>query len=206
MHSRRSRGIPVSGGRDQGPERGHRSGTRGRAARDWVESEDGGIEFCTVNPSLMLGPVLGGDFSPSINVVKRLLEGSLPACPDLGWEIVDVRDVADLQVLMLKAPDMAGERFIASGPFLKMLDIANVLKNRLGAEAGKVPTRRLPDLLFRLKGLVNPSTRQLAVGLGRVRRTDSGHAKSVFGWAPRPPEQSIVDTARSLLDLGIVEV
>jgi dihydroflavonol-4-reductase len=177
-----------------------------RAARDWVASEDGGVEFCTVNPSLMLGPVLGDDFSPSIKVVKMLLEGALPACPDLGWEIVDVRDVVDLQVRVLNAPNMAGERFIASGPFLKMIDIARVLKRHLGTEAKSVPTRRLPDLLFRLKGLFDPATRQLAVGLGRVRRTDSSHAKAVFGWTSRPAEQSIVDTSRSLLDFGIVRV
>ena len=177
-----------------------------RAARDWVASEDGGVEFCTVNPSLMLGPVLCEDFSPSINVVKKLLEGSLPGCPDLGWEIVDVRDVADLHVRMLKAPDMAGERFIASGPFFKMIDVALVLKQHLGTEARKVPTRRLPDVLFRVKGLFDPATRQLAVGLGRIHRTDSSHAKAVFGWRSRPPEQSIVDTARSLLDLGVVRV
>jgi dihydroflavonol-4-reductase len=107
---------------------------------------------------------------------------------------------------MLEAPNMAGERFIASGPFLKMIDIAQVLKRRLGQEAAKVPTRRLPDVLFRLKGLFNPVTRQLAVGLGRVRRTDPSHAKAVFGWTSRPPEHSIVDTARSLLDLGIVSI
>jgi dihydroflavonol-4-reductase len=154
----------------------------------------------------MLGPVLGDDFSPSIKAGKRLLEGALPACPDLGREIVDVRDVADLQVRMLKASNMAGERSIASGPFLKMIDIATVLKRNLGRGAKRVPTQRLPDLLFRLKGLFDPATRQLAVGLGRVRRTDSSHAKAVFGRTSRPPEQSIVDTARSLLDLGIVRI
>jgi dihydroflavonol-4-reductase len=86
---------------------------------------------------------------------------------------------------MLKAPDMAGERFIASGPFLKMIDIANVLTRDLATEAQRVPARRLPDFLFRLKGLFNPATRQLAVGLRRVRRTDSNHAKAVFGRASR---------------------
>ena len=69
-----------------------------RAARDWVAAEGGGIEFCTVNPSVVLGPVWSDDISPSIEVVKKLLEGSLPGCPDLGWGIVDVRDVADLHV------------------------------------------------------------------------------------------------------------
>lgn len=177
-----------------------------RAARDWVAAEDGGIEFCTVNPSLVLGPVWSEDFSPSIIVVKKLLQGWPPGCPDLGWGIVDVRDVADLQVRMLKAPNMAGERFIASGPFLKMIDIAHILKERLGPEAKKVPTQKLPDFLVRLLALFDPVVKQVVGQLGKVRNTDAIHAKAVLGWTARPPEESIVDTARSLIDLGIVKI
>jgi dihydroflavonol-4-reductase len=69
-----------------------------RAARDWVAAEGGGIEFCTVNPAAVLGPVWSDEFSSSIEVAKKLLDGSLRGCPDLGWGIVDVRDVADLHV------------------------------------------------------------------------------------------------------------
>jgi dihydroflavonol-4-reductase len=176
-----------------------------RTARDWVAAEDGGVEFCTVNPSMMLGPVWSEDFSPSINVVKKLLEGSTPGCPDLGWEIVDVRDVAALQVHMLKAPNMAGERFIASGPFLKMIDVARVLKEQLGPEARKVPTRKLPDFLVKFRALFLPDVRLVASELGKVRRTDASHARAVLGWVPRPVEQTIADTARSLLALRIVK-
>ena len=177
-----------------------------RAARDWVAAEGGGIEICTVNPAAVLGPVWSDDFSTSITLVKRLLEGSLRGCPDVGFGIVDVRDTADLHVRALKAPGMAGERFIASGPYLKMIDIAHILKQRLGAQARKVPTRQLPDWLVRLSALFDPSVRQVASGLGRIRRMDASHAKAVLGWTARPPEDSIVDTARSLLDLGIVKV
>jgi dihydroflavonol-4-reductase len=177
-----------------------------RAARDWVAAEGGDIEFCTVNPAMVFGPVWSGDFSPSIEVVKKLLEGSMPGCADLGWGIVDVRDVADMHVRALRAPGMAGERFIASGPFLKMADIARVLKERLGAEARKVPTRKLPDLLVRFSALFDPAIRQVIGELGKVKHFDTSHAKTVLGWTARPPEASIVDTARSLIDLGVVRI
>jgi dihydroflavonol-4-reductase len=177
-----------------------------RAARDWVAAEGGGIEYCSVNPSAVLGPVWNDDFSTSIQAVKKLLQGSLPGCPDFGFGIVDVRDVADLHVRALNAPGMAGERFIASGPFLKMIDIAHVLKERLGAEASRVPTRRLPDFLVRFSALFDPVVKQVVGELGKVRHMDASHAKAVLGWRTRAPEDSIFDTARSLLDLGIVEV
>ena len=177
-----------------------------RAARDWVAAQGGGIEFCSINPGAVLGPIWSEDYSISISAVQLLLSGSLPGCPDFGFSIVDVRDVADLHVRALTAPDMAGERFIAAGRFLKMIDIARILKAELGEKARKVPTRQLPNFLVRLSALFDPVVRQVISELGHVRRVDASHAAAVLGWTTRPPEQSIVDTATSLLDLGIVKV
>ena len=176
-----------------------------RAARDWVRMEGGGIEFCTVNPSVVLGPVWSRDYSASIAVVKKMMDGSLRGCPDVGFGVVDVRDVADMHVRALNAPNMAGERFIASGPFLKMIAIANILRAQLGEDAGKVPTRTLPDLLVRFAAFFNPLVKAVVGELGSVRNMDASHAREVLGWVPRPAEESIVDTARSLIELGIVK-
>jgi dihydroflavonol-4-reductase len=176
-----------------------------RAARDWVAKEGGGIEYCSVNPSVVFGPVWSNDYSPSVMVLRRLLDGSLRACPDVGFGVVDVRDVADLHVRALKAPNMAGERFISSGPFLKLMDVANILRAKLGEEARKVTKRTIPDFVVRVMALFDPMA-QAAVGqLGSVRNMDASHAKAVLGWIARPAEESIVDTARSLIDLGIVK-
>jgi len=176
-----------------------------RAARDWVAAEGGGIEYCSINPSVVLGPVWSRDYSPSVAIVKRLLEGSVRGCPDIGFGVVDVRDVADLHLRALTAPGMAGERFLASGPFMKIVAIAEVLRSRLGREAHRVPTRRVPDIVVRIAALFDPMLKFAANELGSVRNMDASHAKAVLGWVARPTEESIVDAARSLIDLGIVK-
>ena len=177
-----------------------------RAARDWVANEGAGLEFCSINPSVVLGPVWSRDYSASVVVVKKLLDGSLGATPDFGFGVVDVRDVADLHLRCLTAPGMAGERFIASGPFLKMREVADILRAQLGPQAHKVTTRNLPDWAVRVLALFNPMARLAAGELGSVRHQDATHAKAVLGWQTRPVEQSIVDAARSLIELGLVKV
>ena len=180
-----------------------------RAARDWVAHEGGGMGFCTVNPVAVLGPVQGDDFAASIEIVKKLLEGSIPAVPDVGFSLVDVRDVADLHVRALTAPaeKVRDGRFIASaGPFYKFADVAWVLRERLGDKARKVPTRRMPDFLVRLFAMVSPDLRQLIGELGRVRSTSGRHARDTLGWSPRDADQTIEDTARSLIDQDLVKV
>jgi dihydroflavonol-4-reductase len=176
-----------------------------RAARDWVAAEGGGIEYCSICPSVVLGPVWSRDYSASVMIVRKLLDGSMGVCPDIGFGVVDVRDVADLHVRALKAPGMAGERFIASGRFVKIREVADILRAALGPEAHKVTTRNVPDWLVRVAATFNPLARAVVSELGSVRNQDASHAKAVLGWATRPTEQSIVDTARCLLDLGIVK-
>lgn len=177
-----------------------------RTARDWVAREGGGIEFCSVNPAVVLGPVWGADYSSSIALVKKLLNGSMPGCPDLGFGVVDVRDVADLHLRALVAPGVAGERFIASGPFLKVIEIARILRQQLGDQARRVPTRKLPDLVVRVAALFDPLLRTAVSELGAERHTDPGHARDVLGWVARPVEQTLIDTAKSLIERGLVRV
>lgn len=175
-----------------------------RAARDWMAREGGDMVFCAICPSVVLGPVWGADYSASISVVQRLLDGSLRACPDFGFGVVDVRDVADLHVRALTAPGMAGERFIASGRFLKLREVADLLRAELGPQAAKVTTRNVADWMVQLAAVFNPVARAVVRELGSVRRLDSSHARAVLGWQTRPVEQSILDAARSLIEQGLV--
>lgn len=177
-----------------------------RAARDWVAAEGGDMEFVTVNPSLVLGPLQSGDFSTSLEAIKKLLEGSMPGMPNLGFGIVDVRDVADMHVRCLTAPNLAGERFICSGPFLMLDEVAAILRAGLGPQARKVPRLKLPNWLVRIAARFDPVIGQVIGELGKRRESPANHAREVLGWVPRPAEESVLDTARDMIRLGIVKV
>ncbi len=177
-----------------------------RAAREWVSREGGDIEFCTINPSLVLGPVLSADMSTSVEAVKKLLDGSMPGLPNLSFPAVDVRDIADIHVRALNTPGMAGERFIASGPTVTMAEMAAILRAHLGNEARRVPTLRLPDFLVRVAALFDPVMRQVTGELSKPKTMNAGHALTKLDWKTRPIKDSVVDTARSLFDLGILKV
>jgi dihydroflavonol-4-reductase len=173
-----------------------------RAARDWVAREGGGLAFCSVNPSVVLGPVASADYSASVVIVQSLLQGRIPALPNIGFGIVDVRDVADLHVRALTAPAMADERFIACGGFTWLREIAAILRAGLGGHARRVPTLRMPDWAVRLLAKVSPTVRAAASELGTVRHQDSSHARERLGWVPRPPREAIVATAKDLISLS----
>ena len=177
-----------------------------RAARDWVAHEGADMLFCTINPAVVLGPVWSADYSASVEIVKRLLDGSLAACPDIGFSLVDVRDLADLHVRALQAPaqSIANERFIASGRFMKLREMADLLRTGLGPQARRVTTRNVPDWLVRLAGCFSALARDAATQLGSERHHDAAHTRAVLGWTTRAVEQSLLDTARSLLAARLV--
>ena len=175
-----------------------------RAAWDFMAREGGAMTLATVNPSLVVGPVLGPDYSESVQVVERLLTGRVPGIPNIGFNIVDVRDVADLHIRAMLAPEAAGQRFIAANDFMWMGQIADVLRARLGAAAAKVPTRKVPDFVVRIVALFDKDLGEVTPGLSRRRGFTSAKARGVLGWSPRPVEQSIVDCAQSLIAEGLV--
>ncbi len=176
-----------------------------RAAWEFIGNDGGGLELSVINPVGIFGPVLGSDYSSSIGIIKRLLEG-MPGCPRIYFGVVDVRDVADLHIRTMTDPGARGQRFLAvAGEPMSMLDVANVLKERLGAAAKRVPTRQLPDLVLRIGAIINSQMRQMVPQLGKIRNATSAKARRELGWAPRSNEEVVVATAESLIRLGLVK-
>jgi nucleoside-diphosphate-sugar epimerase len=177
-----------------------------RAAWDFIAAEGRGLELSVVNPVAVLGPVLAPDYSTSIIMVQRLMDGAVPGCPQLTFGVVDVRDVADLHIRAMTDPAAKGERFLAvAGDFLSMREIALALKARLGPAARRVPTRQLPNWLVRIAALTDPTVRQFLPELGKSKNATNAKARRVLGWAPRSNEEAIVSTAESLLQLGLLK-
>jgi nucleoside-diphosphate-sugar epimerase len=175
-----------------------------RAAWDYV-AQEGGVELTAVNPVVIFGPVLAPDYSPSIMIVQRMMDGTIPGCPQRWFGIVDVRDVAALHLLAMTHPAARGERFLCTaGDFVPMIEIARVLKTRMGAAGAKVPVRQLPNWLVRLAALRDPALKQLVPELGKPKNGTNAKARGLLGWKPRSSEDAIVASAESLIRLGLL--
>lgn len=169
-----------------------------RAAWEFMETRDGPMELTSVLPGAVFGPVLAGTSLGSVRIIHDLLQGRPPALPALGFWVVDVRDLAGLHVRALLNPEAGGQRFLAAGEFLWMAQIAQILRQGMGAAGRRVPRRGLPSPLVRLLLPFLPQLRPLAPLLGHRFPINTGKARSVLGFAPRPVESTILDCARSL--------
>jgi dihydroflavonol-4-reductase len=170
-----------------------------RSAWDYVAGVDATDRLTVVNPSAIIGPLLGRRRSYSLQTVERTLDGGMPALPRLGFALVDVRDVADLHIKAMTAPAAAGQRLLGAGTFCWLADIAAILREELGAQASKVPTRRAPNALVRVLSVVDPSIRPVLAELGRRDEYSTEKAATLLGWTPRPVRESVLDCARSIL-------
>jgi nucleoside-diphosphate-sugar epimerase len=172
--------------------------TAERAAWDLARSEDALERLAVVNPGAILGPVLSEDRSYSLQAIERLLRG-MPGIPRIGFSWVDARDVADLQIRAMTAPAAGGERFIAVDRFMWLSEVAEVLRDELGEEAPRIPTRAVPSIVVRGMAIFDPGIRGIVGQLGKRREYSSEKARGLLGWSPRPSEETVVDTARSIL-------
>jgi nucleoside-diphosphate-sugar epimerase len=88
-----------------------------------------------------------------------------------------------------------------AGHFLSVQQAAQILKDRLGDAGRAVSTRRLPNWLLRLVGLLDPEIRGMLPELGKRKDATAEKAQRLLGWKPRSPDEAIVATANSLADL-----
>lgn len=177
-----------------------------KAAWEFIHQDESGLELTTINPGMVLGPVMESDFGTSAIVVKKLLDGAFPGTPKIGWPIVDVRDVAKLHIMALTHPKAGGERFMAANEFMWMNDIAHILKSKKPELSRKVATRNLPTWLMRILANFDKEVKSVAFELNKVRVNSSPKAKEMLGWQPRTNEEAIVATAETLVEFGGVKL
>lgn len=178
-----------------------------RAAWDFMAAEGGALELTTMLPVAVMGPVMGKDISGSNHLIQRMLDGAMPAFPNLFIPIIDVRDVASANILALTNPGAAGERFLLSnGRALPMKEIGAIIKAELGDAAKRVPTRSIPNLVLRIVALFNAELRPFVPDLGYAKKTSNEKARRVLGSTPRDPHEAIVAAAKSMVRKGLLKV
>ena len=178
-----------------------------RAAWDFINKEGGELELSVINPVFILGPSLGPDCPSSFGVVQHLLDGSMSAVPKISFNIIDVRDVADLHLRAMTNPNAAGQRFLAlAGGTIRMPEMAVLLKKKLPDVASKTSTRILPNWVLNLAALFNEQARMAAMLTKTIRNASNAKARQVLGWTPiASNEEAIVAAVKSMVKFGVLK-
>jgi dihydroflavonol-4-reductase len=169
----------------------------------WDFARESGVDLVVVNPGMVLGPPLTPTVGTSVQVVRRLLTRDVPGSPKIGFALVDVRDVAIAHRLALESPVAVGNRYIVAGGHTWMRDIAAMLAEEFNPRGYRVPTRGVPAWLLRVIARFDASVRPTLDFLGRRELVSADKAHRELGWTMRPLRDTVVDTANSLIELGL---
>lgn len=154
-------------------------------------------DLATINPAIILGPLLDDDPGTSAIVVQRLLNGSVPAAPRIPITAVDVRDVAAAHVAAMTAPDAGGQRFPMALEPLHLIDAARILRPHFPGK--RIPRLEMPDWVVRLYSLFDRDVRDNIGELGYAKRLDATPAEALLGRKLIPVSDALLATAESLL-------
>lgn len=177
-----------------------------RAAWDFIASlaPDDRMELVTINPGLVLGPLLSSDWGTSGEVIKKLLDRDVPAIPDINFAAVDVRDVATAHLTALTEPRAAGQRFLCAIENHSLRDIARILAEHLNGKGFKVPSGNLPAALMRVVALWDKTARLGLNDLGVPQHVDSTKIREMLDWSPRGLDEMVIAMADSMIEHGVV--
>jgi dihydroflavonol-4-reductase len=164
-----------------------------RAAWDFMRSHGRDSALCVINPTGIFGPTLSRNLSASVDLIRQLMAGEMAAAPRSYFGVVDVRDVADLHLLAMTAEGAAGQRLLATTePQESLLSVARMIGQSFPSLKDRLPTREIADHSSDLASSVS------------TRRPASAAKARALGWSPRSSAETIVDTAKSLIEHAIV--
>ena len=167
----------------------------------WEIAAKSDISACAINPVLVLGPSLTGVLSMSNRLtIKKLF--NLPFVPDMAISVVGVMDVADAHVRAMESKISNGKRFLLSEKTIKLVELTKTLK---GAGFNKVPTRVIPNFIFKFLALFIPSLRSIAKRLGSFEKLHTKNANNLLEWFPKSADMEIINSAKQLYDVGILK-
>ena len=168
--------------------------------RAWAIMDAAGRQdaLATINPGVILGPLLDSDSGTSAVLVQRLLNRTIPALPRTSIAAIDVRDVAAAHVAAMTSASAGGQRFPMSERPLWAAEMARIV--RQAYPHYPVPRLQVPDWAARLYGAFNRDIGRGLGELGLVRQLDSSAAIALLGRALIPVPDAILATAQSLIN------
>ena len=174
-----------------------------RAAWDFIKEHQNPFELAVINPALVTGPSLTGDLGESNKAIEMVVTGKMPVAIPMNFGFVDVRDVATAHILAMQNESSNGERFALSEKDLSYKEIAKILRDN-GFK--KAPRISVPIWIAKFLANFNKELKIAVPFMGKTRSlSKTSKAKDVLGWEPRPAEESIIDVANQIKEMGLIK-
>jgi len=159
-----------------------------------------GLQIVTVHPTGIIGP-FDYKLSRMGDVIKKLSKGKMLGLIEGGFNWVDVRDIVD-GALAAEKHQASGERYILSGHWVSIPDLAKVVEKYSSVEAPSfvspmwlakigAPFSTLAANILRKEPLY---TLESLHALSMHRNISSKKAQTELGYKIRPFEETIKDT------------
>ncbi|KAH8593192.1 putative NADPH-dependent methylglyoxal reductase GRP2 [Bisporella sp. PMI_857] len=164
-----------------------------RAAWEFVEKEKPNFTLSTINPPLVLGPIVHylnsiSALNTSNQRVRSLITGEYKTeIADTGTYLwIDVRDLALAHVLAIEKPEAAGKRFFTTAGYFSNKEITEVIRKNFPELEDQLPGKDVPGGDYPKEGLY---------------KYDNKRSVEVLGLKFRTLEESIADLVKSLKGL-----
>ncbi|KAL6843387.1 hypothetical protein ACP4OV_027100 [Aristida adscensionis] len=144
-----------------------------------------GLDMVTICPSLVIGPLMQSTVNTSVKIFLDYIKGGehrdQETIENRLRNLVDVRDVADALLLAYENSEASG-RYICSSTPIRVSDIMDILRTMH-------PTSRCPKRFVEVQDDITYNTDKI----------------QKLGWACRPIEETIRDSIKCYMDLGILK-
>jgi dihydroflavonol-4-reductase len=175
-----------------------------KAAWDFVNKEENSsMKLTTIHPSGIFGAPIGNNISgTSMNFIEQFITGKIPACPNLKFGNIHVKDVAKIHIESLSNSKSENKRIICShSEPIEMFEVAKFLRN-IGFD--KAPSKKLPDFVVKMIGFVNSDMKAMKTYLGIKTIFDTSQTRELFDWNPISIKDTIEESGlavKKILDL-----
>lgn len=178
-----------------------------RAAWNFVQElpPDQKFELSVINPGLVMGPVISGVVCTSIELIKRLMDGSMPLIPRINLCLCDVRDVAAAHLKAMTIPEAANQRHLIVASHLWLRDVAFILSEEFGSQGYYIPTWHAPYFTLWLYSFFDNSTRLILSRINKSYTYSNRKMIEVLGINPRDMRKTLLDTVHCLIACGALK-
>uniref|UniRef100_A0A8R1E1A9 Epimerase domain-containing protein n=1 Tax=Caenorhabditis japonica TaxID=281687 RepID=A0A8R1E1A9_CAEJA len=179
-----------------------------KAAWDFIKElpDDKKFPMTVINPTLVFGPAYVTEQGASITLMRKFMNGEMPAAPPLNMAIVDVRDVALAHFEAMRRPESDNERIlVTNSPSIWFIDIAKILREEFKGKGYWIPFFTAPYFFVRLYAIFDPETKASLPRLCHKVKFDNSKVQRLLGMTMRDNKEALIDMAHSLIDLGIIE-